>query len=158
MLFRSAWIGVGRFMPDVVSGPSEGIPNAATAQTLAIRVSEQLQLSKLTPGIRSILHDRSAESATRIAALSALRTLEKESIAERCLTVVKDVEEPIGLRVAAAQMLGAAVSKPAQEALIAALPGATQQLERALAMALTATPDGAERLLDRKSTRLNSSH
>ncbi|MFM2097160.1 MAG: hypothetical protein RIS70_4284 [Planctomycetota bacterium] len=143
-----AWIGVGRFTPDVVSGPSEGMPNAATAQALAIRVSEQLQLGKLTPGIRSILHDRSAESATRIAALSALRTLEKESIAERCLTVVKDVEEPVGLRIAAAQMLGAAASKPAQEALIATLPGATQQLERALAMALTATPEGAERLLE----------
>lgn len=143
-----AWIGVGRFSTELVQAPSEGISSPAAAQTLAIRVSEQLQLTRLVPGILRILRERSGESAVRIAALSSLRTLAKESSAEICLAVVQDPEEPVGLRLAAAQVLGNAVSKPAQDAMVAALPGAAPQLEKALALALAATPEGADRLVE----------
>jgi putative heme-binding domain-containing protein len=142
-----AWIAAGRFAPSIVSGPEEGLANAAAPLILAIRTAEQLKLSALLPSITAIVADRNGESTLRTAAISAAMALNRDSSAPLCLAIVASLDEPLPLRVAAALLLGPLDSDDARAGLAAALPGAPPRLEQALALALASSTAGAELLL-----------
>jgi putative heme-binding domain-containing protein len=80
------------------------------------------------------------------AAPAALRLRRTEAIGLLC-QIVQDTEEPAALRNTAAQLLGGINSQTARLALATALGSAPAALQQPFALALAASPGGAELLL-----------
>ena len=143
-----AWIGVGRFSPPVVASPAEGLPNQTGPVLLALRIAEQLQMSRLALPVKHLLGDRSIETAVRSAAAVTAMALDRKSAIESCITLVGDPNEPANLRISAALLLGNVATKESHRALVSALPGAPSKLEIAIAIALASDKEGAEQLIE----------
>jgi putative membrane-bound dehydrogenase-like protein len=143
-----AWLGVSRFEPSVVAAPSRDFTTADHQLTLAVGLVGQLKLARQVPRIISILTDRNAGLAGRIAAVQAVMRVDPAAGGKALETLVVNPAESAGLRAQAGQALGPVNSPSARAALTGAFVGAPGPLEQALALALAGTPEGLDALLD----------
>ena len=147
-----AWLGVSRFEPAVVGQPSPDFTTTDRQLTLAVNLVEQLQLAAQVPRVLALLSDRDAAVTVRSAAVQAVMRVDPKASEGALEKLVVDPVEPAALRLQAAGALGAVNSSAARTALSAAMAGAPSSLEQGLALALAATPEGADALLDVIST------
>ena len=143
-----AWLGVSRFEPAIVAEPSPDFTTGDSQLALAVKVVEQLKLTAQLPRVVALLSDRNAGLPVRSAALQAVPRVDAEVGAAVLATLVVDPTEPASLRSGAAQALGAVNSPATRGALTAAFTGAPSSLEQSLALALAATPEGVDSLLE----------
>jgi putative membrane-bound dehydrogenase-like protein len=143
-----AWLGVSRFDPPVVAQPSPDFTSGDYQVTLALKLVEQLKLKMHLPRILALLSDRNAGLSVRSAAVQAVMPVDAETGAAALQKLVADPAEPAGLRSQAGQALSAVNSPAARTALTSAFAGAPGSLEQTLALALAATPEGLDALLE----------
>lgn len=153
-----AWIGIGRFNPEVVPFPRV-IPNQVDKRQLsAAELAETLDLKKLTPQLVQLLKNESADVDARGAATKALTKLaEKPPVADFAY-ILRNGEEPMKLREKCAQALAQMNTAEAKNALIETMRSASQSLQTQIALALASNADGAETLLAAVEAGKTSAH
>lgn len=141
-----AWLAVGRFSPQVIAPPVAGAAFADSTAILAVQVAEQLDLTDLAPAVLDRLKNRHAELPVRIAASSSALKLSRAETIPVLIGIAQNPEEPNGLRIVAAQRLGAINNQMTRMALGTALGTAPGALQQPLALALAGSPEGTELL------------
>jgi putative heme-binding domain-containing protein len=165
--FSYAWLAVGRFKPEVVPLPKI-IPNQVDKrQIAAAQLVTALGLAKLEPQLSALLADSEADPESRAAAGKALSRLwakssttpDTQAVAakgsaatpkDQLLALAKilfSAEEPMALREKIAEVLGELNATGAKNVLVEALPSAATSLQKAIALALASSDDGADALL-----------
>jgi len=142
-----AWIGVARFEPAVVRVPA-GIGNTNDRQSLAVTMAGELQLASAAPAIAALLNSSTTSLEARLAASQALAQLDRDAAGKTLAAIVQSPNEPGALRAKAAQLIGPNNTEATRAALVAAVITSPGQLQRTVALAMTATPKGSLALLD----------
>lgn len=141
-----AWLAVGRFEPEVVRNPVEGLLFVDRSVLTAIQITRQLELSSQAPAIVALLTNRHADTAVRIAAAQTAMPLERAGAIQALMGIIQNPEEPTQLRIVAAQLLGPINTEPSLLALATALGTAPSPLQQPIALALASTRQGGEML------------
>lgn len=141
-----AWLGVGRFEPEVVANPIENFAFVDSSLVTAIQIADQLQLKNLAEAILGLLRQRSTDLPVRILAASAGLSLDRTSAIPSLMTIVQNSEEPYALRTVAAQLLASVNTQPARLALAMALGTAPAPLQQPIALAMASSREGSEML------------
>ena len=158
-----AWLAVGRIQPPVVPLPKI-IPNQVDKrQIAAAELAASLRLTKLEPKLAALLADSEGDVETRAAAAKALSKLSDQDHLTAFAKVLSNTEEPMAMREKIAALLGELNLGGAKSILTEALPSAPTALQKALALALASSADGAESLLQaiqdgKASARLLQEH
>lgn len=143
-----AWLGVGRFEPQVVANPVENFAFLDSSLVTAVQVANQLKLSALGQPILKLLETHHTETAVRLAAAQASLNLDRESGIKALTTIVQSPQDSAPVRITAAQLLGPVNTPAAHQALAAALSTAPGPLQQPLALALVSSPEGGELLFN----------
>jgi putative heme-binding domain-containing protein len=120
--------------------------NPAQVQA-GIERAGSLKLEPLSESLVSIAGQHQAPEQQRSAALNALMGIDGVKHAPLVAKVLADESEPAGLRDQAAALLARTNQSAAQDELVKLLPTATARLQNAIALGLSTTPAGAEKLL-----------
>jgi putative heme-binding domain-containing protein len=143
-----AWLGASRFEPPVVAAPSPDFAAADHHIVLAVKLVEQLKLAAQVPRVIAFLSDRNSSLPVRVAAAESAARVDVGAAEGALENLIVDPSEPVALRAQSAQALSGVNSPAARRALTAAFIGAPSSLEQTLALALAATPEGVDALLD----------
>jgi putative heme-binding domain-containing protein len=141
-----AWLAAGRFEPQLPQLALRDPNAAAYGKALAADLARGLHLKATAPRLSSLLADRTADGASRIAAARALLSIDAAHSAEVGALLGNDAT-PLDQREKLAAALGEAKSPAADLTLIAALKAAPHRLQLTLATALVGTRNGAEALV-----------
>ncbi len=142
-----AWLAVGRFEPEIVPSPKI-IPNHVDKrQEAAAELAASLKLVKLEPQLAQLLADQNAGEPSRAAAAKALQTLTPNAHAAEFGKIFGDSDEPLKLREKLAALLGEINSPETRNFLIEKMNFAPNGLQTQIALALAASTDGVEALL-----------
>ena len=114
----------------------------------AIDLAGAFGLRTFDPELDAILGDPDAVEADRLAAIDAMVALDPSSAVAPLAALIVDSEQPAAIRERAATALGRTGRADARSALLEALALAPAALQRTIAVALSASKDGAEALLD----------
>jgi putative heme-binding domain-containing protein len=142
-----AWLAFGRFDPPVVKLPAVGPDVIRDRQQGAAEIAGSLHLTALEQRLATILTAAGADAQARAAAARALASISKDRHVKDLGAIAADPQVPPPLRDAVAQALGDLNTDAGRAELAAALVDAPKQLQRSLALALTANPAGAQTLL-----------
>jgi putative heme-binding domain-containing protein len=135
----------------VVAAPSPDFEAADHHLVLAVKLVEQLKLAGEIPRVVAILADRNSSLPLRVAAVDAVTRVDPGAAESALEKLVVDPSEPVSLRAQAGQALGGINSPASRQSLTAAFIGVPSSLEQGLALALAATPEGIDALLDAMS-------
>lgn len=141
-----AWLAVGRFSPAVLMSPTAGFAFGDSGLTTAVQIAEQMRLEPLAGSILHLLNNRHADSPGRSAAAAAALTLRRADALKTLSRLVQDPEEPMALRITAAQLLGSVNTQAARLSLATGLVTAPGPLQQPLALALANSQPGGELL------------
>jgi putative heme-binding domain-containing protein len=141
-----AWLGVGRFEPEVVANPVAGLAFSDTALITAIQLADQLKLMNLSDSINQRLRNSKADIPVRIAAANSELNLNRPVAIEGLIAIVQNPTEPGALRLVAAQLLSSVNTVPSRTALAAALSSAPGALQQPFAISMAGTSEGGEML------------
>jgi len=123
-----------------------------------IKLVGELRLTDQQQRLVEVAGKRGAAEGQRRAALEALVKLDAPRHAAVLGRVLADAEAPIALREQSAKLLAQANLPQTQAELLAFLPAAPARLQTTIAVGLTASPAGAEKLLDAVKTGKASAH
>lgn len=141
-----AWIGVGRFEPEVVANPVAGLAFADTSLVTAIQVAEQLKLTQLAGTIVDRLRNTKSDLPVRIAAANAGLILDRNATIASLMGIVQTPGESAALRLVTAQLLASVNTQATRLSLATALSGAPGALQQPIALAMAGSKEGAELL------------
>jgi putative heme-binding domain-containing protein len=142
-----AWLAFGRFDPPVVKLPSVGPDVIRDRQAGAAEIAGALRLTALEQRLASLLGAAGVDAQARAAAARALAAISPDKHVKDLGAIAGDPQVPPSLRDAVAQALGDLNTVAGRAELAAVLPDAPRQLQRSLALALTANAAGTQTLL-----------
>jgi putative heme-binding domain-containing protein len=142
-----AWLAVGRFNPSVVSLPAVIPSQVDKRQSAAAELAGSLRLTKLEPGLATLLDDQSTDPETRAAAAKTVAQLKPAEHLPAFSRIISDADEPPKLREKIGMVLGELNVPQAKVILVEALRIAPHGLQSQLALALASNTEGAEALL-----------
>ncbi|MDB6123981.1 MAG: putative rane-bound dehydrogenase domain protein [Pedosphaera sp.] len=143
----AAWLAVGRFQPEVLPLPSVIPSQIEKRQLAAAELAGEFHLTKLTPQLLALLENEKADEEARIAAAKALAALNPETSVPEIAKIFSTAGEPTKLREVTAQMLAKINSQSSRSVLVTGITRASHPLQKQIASALAANPEGAEELL-----------
>jgi putative heme-binding domain-containing protein len=116
--------------------------------TAGVELAGMLKLTGLYDRLAGMLTDPKGNESQKRAAVAALAAIGSPQTAPLLGRILVDVREPIALREQAAGALAGLNRPDAQSALIEALKTAEARLQNTIALEMTKSPQGAEKLLE----------
>jgi putative heme-binding domain-containing protein len=143
-----AWIAVGRFDPEVAPMPAIE-PRALEQRKEAVGLlARTLKLTSLEPQLAAWLLDKDLELSVRVAAARALLTMNPEAHFEAVGAICTDASETDLMRDKMAQALAELNTTAARDVLVKSLVAAPERLQIKLALTLSGSAEGGEKLLE----------
>jgi putative heme-binding domain-containing protein len=141
-----AWLGIGRFEPEVVAAPVKGFAFADSNLAVAVQVADQLHLENLADAVIGLLTNANADTPARMAAAQSGLNLARSAAIGALSTIIQNPNEPAALRTQSAQLLASVNSEASRETLATALRAAPAPLQQPIALAMAGSPEGGELL------------
>ncbi len=116
--------------------------------TAGIELAGLLKQTGSVEALRVVSTGRTNGESQRVAALTALQTIDTKGSVNLIGQLLQDAQEPIGFREQAANLLGRNNQEDALALLLQALPAAPARLQSVIAVALAGSAKGAEKLLE----------
>jgi hypothetical protein len=140
-----AWLAIGRIEPAVIKLPKPSPRAMQQRLQFAATTAGQTKLTDVVDPLKKMLADRALDTATRVAAASALATIGDASSVEPMAKIVGDVQELMTLRKRTAEVMGTLPA--ARNAIVESFRYAPAELQTTLAQALSTDAAGCEALL-----------
>ena len=140
-----AWLAFGRFEPAVVPTPPP--PGAQDRVVAAAMIARALKLGHLRGRMEQLVGDPNVDPQVRAGAARALGVTGNAESTKILARAAADPNVPPALRDAVSQALAEQNTPEARESLLAAIAVAPEPLQRALALALLGSAEGAESLM-----------